>query len=226
VAHREGAAVRKKKSKTIARLGKTRARHAHRKQLIVGVGEPTATRLVRGSKTQAAMVAAMSTIAQRFEDFVGNIDQLNRALGQFKGEVMEPFREELKYLRYTTGDRLNHVSSDLERYVDKLDKVVIGTLRTAGFTEDQVKLFRAEQGLQPEAPRGFELEAHMLEVSELEKMVESLTRQNRRLIARATGHRFVNFQLEWVFDASCGCEVCAREKDALAQAEKEAQGGT
>jgi hypothetical protein len=215
-----------KPSRTIRSIAKKRARHAHRKALVVATPASTATRLVRGSKTQVAMVAAMSTIAQRFEDFVGNIDQLNRALGQFKGEVMEPFREELKYLRYSTGDRLNHVSSDLERYVEKLDKVVIGTLRTAGFTEDQIKLFRAEQGLQPEAPRGFELEAHMLKVAELEKTVESLTWQNQRLIARATGHAFGSLTSEWVFSPACRCEVCTRAGEDLASRIAETERGT
>lgn len=183
----------------------------------------TATELVVAAGDNVpALVSAVGTIAQRFEQFVGNIDALNRSLGEFKHEVMLPFKEELKYLRYTTGDRLNHVSHDLEGYVSKLDKVLWAALRAQGMTDDQIRTFRTEQGMTPEAPRGFELEAHIREFEALKTQNADLIRQNTRLLARMDGHHFENGEGEWLYKEACRCNVCIRHRQEMQTAAQEA----
>lgn len=204
-----------------------RAPHNPRQQLITAdeAGQRTATELVAEAGVHLpALTQAMSSIAARYEGLARNLDALNRGLGEFKHEVMLPFREELKYLRYTTGDRLNHVSADLETYVSKLDKVLWAALRAQGLSDTAIRQFREEQGMQPEAPRGFELEAHIREVEGMKETIARLTEQNRRLIAGGSGHIFGRGVTAWVFHPNCQCEVCKTHREQVQAAEAEAAG--
>jgi hypothetical protein len=105
-----------------------RAPHNPHQQLIPAVANPadalTATELVEAARSIPALVTAVATIAARYETLATNIDALNRGLADFKREIVEPFREELHNLRYSTGDRLNHFATDLERAVNTLERVL------------------------------------------------------------------------------------------------------
>lgn len=169
---------------------------------------------------------ALVTIAGRFEQMVGNVNALNRAMHEFKDQVVQPFREELKHLRYSTGDRLNKTSTNLEIYVDKLEKVMWGALRAQGMSDAQIRTFREENGMQPEAPTSDELTHHLDEIQAMKRTIEDLTRQNRRLIALNTGHVFkTDFGrpvVEWEYQEVCVCAVCHDHREALEQAGTEA----
>lgn len=220
---------RKKKPRPVVQeMAVQRAPHNERYQLIPAgqpLAPPSASDLVDAAAMQESLPAlshAVATIAQRFDQFVSNIHELNKTVGQFKNEVIGPFKEELRYLRHTTGDRLNHVSTDLEKYVAKLDQVLWGALRAQGMSDAQIREFRTETGMEPEAPRGFEIETHMAQVAEMEATIERLACQNRRLIAAMSGHVFGHNVKEWVFHPNCICEVCSDRRKVLEQATQEA----
>lgn len=168
---------------------------------------------------------ALTTIAGRFEQLVGNVHALNRAMHDFKTEIVVPFREELKHLRYSTGDRLNKTSTNLEIYVGKLEKVIWGALRAQGMSDAQIRAFREENGMQPEAPTSDELTAHVARVEAMERTIEDLTRQNRRLIAVSTGHDFGGVSGPWEYAEGCKCVVCSDHARELGGALTEAAGG-
>lgn len=214
---------------TIAKARAERAPHNPFQQVILAseASQRSATQLVTEAGSNVpALVSAVGAIAQRFEQFVANIHDLNKGLGEFKNEVMVPFREELKYLRYNTGDRLNHVSGDLEKYVAKLDQVLWGALRANGMSDEAIRAFRTEHGMEPEAPRGYELEAHMREVEELRAQNAALIRQNQRLLARVNGHWFSGGEGEWVYKEDCPCGVCLDHRNQLKAAQVEAAGAS
>lgn len=205
-------------------MAKERAPHnPHQALITVAEQQLPATELVAAARSMPAMVQAVGTIAHRFEQFVQNIDELNKALGQFKQEVMLPFKDELKYLRYTTGDRLNHVSTDLEKYVQQLDKTLWAALRAQGMSDEAIKAFRTENGMEPEAPRGFEIETHIAKVAGMQKAIEDLTAQNKRLIAAMDGrHQFLQGDQGWVWRQSCKCTLCKNQTDLITQSQQEA----
>jgi hypothetical protein len=200
-----------------------RAAHNPRQQIITkGESEErVATELMEGAiadRNVPALVKAMTTIAERFEASVRATDAMNRALGDFVQSTVVPLREELKSLRFDLGDRVKASANDLSVYVDKLDKVIWAALRSHGLSDDQIREFRSENGMQPEAPRGHELEAHVAEVEEMRATIESLTRQNRRLIARIDGHWFTPGEADWSYKQGCKCQVCQGEERRIAEA--------
>lgn len=192
-------------------LASLRAPHNPHQQLITQAEAEakTATQLVAAAGDKVpALVSAVTTIASRFEQFVGNIHALNVGLQEFKRDVMLPFRDQLNDLKYNTGDRLNHVSTDLEKYVTKLDQVMWAVLRAQGMSDDAIRSFRTEHGMTPEAPKGFELAAHMAEFEDLKASNERLAKQNKRLLARLDSHHFSVGESEWELKEGCLCSVC------------------
>lgn len=188
----------------------------------------SSSEIVAAAGTLLEMGQALQTIAARFEQGMANVHALNVGLQEFKRDLVIPFREELKHLRYTTGDRLNKTSTDLERYVYQLDKVLWGALRSTGMSDAQIKLFREEHGMHPEAPSSQELEAHLDKTEAMERTIADLVKQNRRLIAAATGHDFAydtnlgQLERDWTYHAGCECEVCVDHARELGGAFDEA----
>lgn len=189
----------------------------------------SSSEIVAAAGTLLEMGQALQTIAARFEQGMANVHALNVGLQEFKRDLVIPFREELKHLRYTTGDRLNKTSTDLEVYVSKLDKLLWGVMRAQGMSEAAIRTFRDENGMQPEAPRSEELEIHVDRMEAMERTIETLTKQNRRLIAASTGHWFLaeygRKQPEWVYHADCQCEVCTTHRREMLEAATEAGRG-
>jgi hypothetical protein len=212
---------------SIAWSGARRAPHNPHQQLIPAGDHRTATELIEAAGGNVpALVQAVTTIAGRFEQFVGNIHELNKGLQEFKRDIVVPFREELKHLRYTTGDRLNHASADLEKYVAKLDQVLWAALRAQGMSDDAIRSFRTENGMEPETPRGFELEMHLNEMEELRQAVRTLSAQNARLLAQLdTRHTFNPGENGWVWHQDCGCAQCHAETQRMVAMQKEASRG-
>ncbi len=162
-----------------------RAPHNPRQQLITQqeAAQRTATELLAAAgENVPALFQAMGTIAERFEQFVNNIDVLNRTLGEFKHDVMAPFKEELKFLRYNLGDKANGAITNMQTLVAQLDKQIWAVLRAKGMTDEQIRSFRTENGMNPEAPSGQELEDHVRYVQECEESNRTLTEQNQRLL--------------------------------------------
>lgn len=185
----------------------------------------TVTQLVELAHSVPAMLEAQRTIAQRFEQFVGNIAALNTALGEFKQQVMLPFREELHHLRYNTGDRMTQVCTDLDSFVSKLDQVVWGALRANGMSDDQIRRYREEHGMQPEAPTGPELVSHLRELEALRRSNADLVVQNQRLLARLdTKHTFSQGEDGWVWHQDCECVQCQQRTQQIAAEQDEALG--
>lgn len=202
-------------------FGEARAPHNPHQQLITKeqAEQRTAVQLVEAAgMSLPALMQTMNIIAERLELNAKNTALLNTALGEFKNDVMVPFKEELKYLRHVTGDKLNHVSTDLEKYVAKLDQVLWGALRAQGMSDAAIKAYRTEYGMTPETPRGDEIENHIREVEEMKATIVRLTNQNRRLIATPGGH--TNWQTTpdgpvWNYEETCKCTVCVDYEGAL-----------
>lgn len=182
----------------------------------------TANELVAAAQSMPALVVAVGTIAKRFEQFVGNVDLLNRTLGEFKRDVLQPLREELHHIRYNTGDRLTQTCNDIDAYVGKLDQVLWGALRAQGLSDDQIRTFRTEHGMSPETPRGPELALHLAKVEELRRSNQILVDQNRRLMAQLdTRHTFAQGENGWVWHQSCPCLQCVNETQRISAAQAE-----
>lgn len=211
-------------SKQIATIAAERAPHnPHQALILAGEGKPLTEVVAAAGSNVPALMDAMTIMASRYGQLVENIHTLNRALGEFREQVVGPFQQELKYLRYTTGERLNHASNDLEVYVSKLDKVLWGALRATGMTDEQIQRYRTEHGMQPEAPRGPELEQHIARVEALEESNRQLIKQNQRLLAQLdTRHEFRQGEDGWVFHQECQCMQCRAQYQQLAAAQKEA----
>lgn len=192
-----------------------RAPHNARGQVILAreQRQSTATELIAAAGNSVpALAAALTTIASRFEDSVRASDAMNRGLGEFRAEVIVPLREELKFLRYNLGDKVNRTTTNMEVMVDQLDKTIWGALRASGLTDAQIRTYREEHGMQPEAPSGQELELHMTQHQGLMDQVAALTEQNRRLLELLGGEPEHVFWAEdagqWVFHEGCVCERC------------------
>ena len=199
----------------IDELARARAGHNARGQVILAsdVPQKTATELIAAAGNSVpALAAALTTIATRFEDSVRASDALNRGLGEFRAEVIVPLREELKFLRYNLGDKVNKTTTNMEVMVDQLDKTIWGALRASGLTDAQIRTYREEHGMQPEAPSGQELELHVAQHQALLNQVAVLTEQNRRLLellGDAPEHVFwAEDAGQWVYHEGCVCERC------------------
>lgn len=204
-----------------------RAPHNPHQQLITKAEAEgrTATELIAGAgESMPALVSAMQTIAERFESSVQATHALNQGLMRFRDDIVVPLREELKALKFDLVDRTRASVTDLSVYVEKLDKVIWAALRAAGKSDAEIRAFRESEGMQPEAPRGEELEAHMREFEELKGAVRNLTLQNRRLIARLGGHWFTPGEGDWSLKKGCPCEVCRAENQRLWELERAAEG--
>lgn len=211
-------------SQAIATLSGERAPHNPHQQLILANEGKSLTDIAAAAGDNVpALMNAVTVIAHRFGDMVNNLHTLNTTLGEFRQQVVGPFMQELKYLRYTTGERLNHASNDLEVYVRKLDQVIWGALRASGMTDEQIAKYREVHGMQPEAPRGPELEMHVQRVEALEEAVRVLTHQNQRLVAQLdTRHAFGQGEDGWVWHQGCECLQCVAEYNRQVAAQKEA----
>lgn len=194
-------------------------------ELIVAGEEPrrTATQLIeQAGDSVPALAQALTVIAERFETSVRSTDQLNRALGEFREAVVGPFREELRFLRFNLGDKVNHTTTNLEVMVSQLDKVIWANLRAQGFSEEKIREFRIEHGMQPEAPKGGELELHVAEHQGLIDQVAALTAQNHRLLTMLNA-KHVQWPEDggnYVYHEGCLCEACrARESGERMAAE-------
>lgn len=203
-----------------------RAPHNPHQQLIPAAPpeeQMTSSELVRAAGDSVpALTKAVTVIATRFEQLVDNLHGMNRALGEFRTDVILPFREELKHLRYNTGDRLTQASTDLEKYVAGLDKILWATLRAQGMTDVQIRTYREEHGMQPEAPTGPELALHLQELEDLRESNAALVRQNQRLLARLDGHHFSPGESEWTEKPACTCSVCREYRSKIDSAMLEA----
>jgi prefoldin subunit 5 len=126
-----------------------RAPHNPRQQLIrAGEQGQSATELVAAAGSNVpALVAAVGTIAERFEQFVGNIAALNQALGEFREQIAIPLREDIARLRLDLGERVNHATTDLEKRIAALDHVIAVALQAAGMKAEQIERYREEHGL-------------------------------------------------------------------------------
>jgi hypothetical protein len=184
----------------------------------------TATQLVAAAGDSVpALATAMGIIAGRFEESVRSTDQLNRALADFKTTVMEHFRGELRFLRYNLGEKVNHTTTNLEVMVGQLDKVIWANLRAQGFSDEKIREFRIEHGMQPEAPSGPELEMHVQQTEELLGQIAALTAQNQRLMAQLSNVKHVEWPedgKQYVYHQGCECPACK----AVAQMNYEASG--
>lgn len=187
----------------------------------------TATSLVDRVESLEDAKAVLRVIATRLEMTAQSSDQLNRALAHFKEFSVNPLVEELRQLRYNMGDRLTRSSQNLEVCVDKLDKVIWAALRAAGMSDAQIRTFRTENGMAPEAPRGDELMAHLQMVDGLKASNIALIDQNQYLLAKLDGRHVFSAQAahSWVYDPDCQCEVCAAVTRERAQALAEVSRG-
>jgi hypothetical protein len=212
----------------VAEMAEQRAPHNPRGVSVILSGEEerqkTATELIRAAgDSMPALAVALTTIAQRFEDSVRNADTLNRTLGEFKEQVVGPFREELRFLRFNLGDKVNQTTTNMEVMVDKLEKLITANLRSQGFSDEKILEFRVENGLD-RPPSGPELEAHVAEHQELLAQVAALTAQNQRLLAQLSA-KHVEWPEDggnWVYHEGCQCERCrvqARGNAMTAEAE-------
>jgi len=203
-------------SRAIAGEEQHRAPMNQHGQLIVAgeVPQRTARELVESAGTNVpALASALGIIAQRFEDSVRNSDALNRAIGEFKLEVIQPFREELRFLRFNLGDKVNQTTTNMEVMVDKLEQLITASLRAQGHTDAQILAFRTENGMD-RAPSGEELEIHVHEHEELLAQVATLTAQNQRLLAQLSA-KHIEWPEDggnWVYHAGCQCDACRAEE--------------
>lgn len=187
----------------------------------------TATQLIeRAGDSVPALARALTVIAERFEQSVQASHQLNLAIGQFRNEIVTPLREELKYLRFNLGDKVNKTTTNMEVMVDQLDKTIWGALRASGLTDAQIREYRTEHGMNPEAPSGQELEIHLAQTQGLLDQVAALTAQNQRLMAQlGATHVFREGESgEYRYHEGCECRACIEETVRIAAAVKEAEG--
>jgi uncharacterized coiled-coil protein SlyX len=180
-----------------------------------------------GNTAISRISADVSAIVKRLDEQNGHMHALNTALGEFREKLVVPLREELKFLRYNLGDKVNHTVTDLDVMVGQLDKILWGALRASGMTDEQIKAYRTEAGMQPEAPRGFELEAQTAEREALISQVRTLVAQNQRLLAlQGAQHVFWAQDLgQWQWHQGCECEACRAETVRVAAAQQEAAHG-
>lgn len=168
----------------------------------------------------AELVRSLRIIADRAEQSVQNAHQLNLAIGAFRTDVINPLREELRQFSYNVGDRMTGVTQNLELYVSKLDQILCSQLKANGMSDAEILAFRRDNGLQPEAPRGRELELHLMEIEELRRSNAALIEQNKRILAKySTGHVFLQeegSELRW--HQGCHCSYCAQETERISQA--------
>jgi hypothetical protein len=187
-----------------------------------------ATELIeRAGDSVPALAQALTVIAERFEQSVQASHQLNTGLAEFREKAIAPLLNELNYLRYNLGDKVNKTTTNMEVMVDQLDKVVWGALRASGLNDDQIRQYREEHGMQPEAPSGQELEIHLANTQGLLDQVAALTAQNQRLLAQlGATHIFREGESgEYRYHPGCECRACTEETVRVAAATKEAEGG-
>lgn len=210
----------------IAQMGEERAPRNPDQQLILAeeTSQRTATELITSAGNSVpALASALTVIAQRFEQSVQASHELNRGLAEFRNETVKPLIEELKFLRYNLGDRVNKTTTNMEVMVDQLDKTIWGALRASGLTDDQIRTYRTEHGMNPEAPSGQELEIHMGQHQALLDQVATLTAQNQRLLAQlGATHTFRDGEAgEWVYHPGCECQACTAQTVQLAAMQSE-----
>jgi hypothetical protein len=147
---------------------------------------PTSAELVESAGTNVpALVSAMHTMALRFGDFVNNMDAVNRALGEFKHDLVRPMLEEFKSLKYTLSDSAGSSVSQLHAIVGQLDKRLTLILATLGKTPQEIEHLKAEAGI-ADIPSLAELEregAPAVAVEALRATSAELQKQNARLLA-------------------------------------------
>lgn len=178
-------------SEVIKSMAAERAPHNPHQKLITAAeqGELPASELM-AQAVQAglpAMMTAMTTIARRFEQFVVNIDAVNRGLAEFKREVSEPLRDELKHLRYNLGDKVTLTTTNLDSMVSALDRQVWALLRASGMSDDKIREYRTEHGMNPDAPSSQELELQANMIKGLQDTIDELKQQNERLLSQLNG---------------------------------------
>jgi hypothetical protein len=202
-----------------------RAPHNPHQQLIPAGQQQTATELVAAAGTNLPMLAgALGQIAQRFEQSVQATHALNVGLAQFRETVVNGLMGELKQLRYNLGDKLTHTTTNLDAMVNQLDKVLWSALRAQGMSDDAIRQYRTEHGMEPEAPSGPELIAHLAELEGLRAANAALVAQNQRLLVQLEGvHQIRQEEAGWVWHQECQCMQCQREGDAIAAAQEEAR---
>jgi hypothetical protein len=211
----------------IRRMGEERALQNRTGQLILASEEPqkTATQLIeQAGDSVPALAQALTVIAERFETSVRSTDQLNRALGEFKEQVMHPFREELRFLRFNLGDKVNQTTTNLEVMVAQLRTLIGAELLAKGVTPAGVQKFMVEHGID-RAPSGEELEMHQAEHQELINQVAALTAQNHRLLSMLNA-KHVQWPEDggnWVYHEGCLCEECRKRAQGTAM-QQEASG--
>jgi hypothetical protein len=216
--------------KELAVAADGRAPQTRSGQLITGE-ETTrlrATELIeRAGDSVPALAQALTVIAERFEQSVQASHQLNRGLDEFREKAIAPLQEELKYLRFNLGDKVNKTTTNMEVMVDELDKVIWGALRAGGLTDAEIRTFRTEHGMNPEAPSGQELELHVAQTQGLLDQVAALTAQNQRLLAQlGASHVFREGESgEYRYHPGCECRACTEETVRVAAAQHEASGG-
>ena len=199
----------------IRAMGEERAAHNARGQLILASDVPTltATQLIeQAGDSVPALAQALTVIAERFETSVRSTDQLNRALGEFKLQIMQPFHEELRFLRFNLGDKVNQTTTNMEVMVDKLRALITAQLLAKGLTPERVQEYLIENGID-RAPSGPELEVHVAEHQGLIDQVAALTAQNHRLLAQLAA-KHVTWPEDggnWVYHEGCNCDACRAE---------------
>jgi len=159
-----------------------RAPHNPRQQLITAAEaeQRTATELVAAAGSNVpALVAAVQTIAMRFEQVADNTDKLNRAVGEFRDGVVLPLKDELRGLKYTLADSAGNSVSQLHALVAQFDKRLDLVLTMLGKTDGEKAAIRAAAGIAADMPTLAELEAEgaPAALSETMRAIESASTQ-------------------------------------------------
>lgn len=114
-----------------------------------------------------------------------NLASLNKAMGDFRDQVMVPIRDELKFLRYNLGDKANVTVSQMQGILGHFDKLFVGLLKASGKDEAAISAIRIALGIPANIPSLEQLEAEGRPAVDLGSMQASLTTlmtQNQRLI--------------------------------------------
>lgn len=125
-------------------------------------------------------------LTRRFDEFVGTMHGLNTALGEFRDRQVEPIKAELRHLRYNLGSKVEQTTTQLDSVVNHLDRQINVFLKLQGKSDDEIRKFKIEAGIAPDAPTGPELEAQAALIDGLKEELFHANEQVKRLLEQVT----------------------------------------
>lgn len=133
---------------------------------------------------QSHAIAELRTQTTRMELAM---NEMSKALGTFRDQVMKPIQQELQFLRYNLGDKANVTVSQMQGQLQHFQKIFDGMLEhLAGKDPVQIRAIREKLGIPESIPTLAELEAEgrpAVDLAAMQASMEQMAEQNQRLLA-------------------------------------------